>query len=165
MKPSISSLLKIDKTKVVEDEGIVYLLEMTIEGKKYVKVGVTTRDIEVRMCELAVSCWKQYRYMPHIYSKRHRKTKGIFQKEAEILQALKEYRAEPDKTVQGHSEMHAIDLGYAVQVYESVLKGSWDVDKGSSYCDQCGCQQLFKHQTEGTEVYTCGNKCNIKEKE
>lgn len=163
---AFNNLLKIDRKQIAEDEGIVYLLEMTIEGDKYVKVGVTTRDIEVRMCELAVSCWKQYRYMPHIYSKRHRKTQHIYEKEAEILKILEEYRAEPDKKVQGHTELHRVDLECAVMVYESVLKDGWKVVTDQGNCKKCGKERIFSSsvgENQDITVYTCGNKCELKD--
>ena len=170
MKQPLGSLLKVDKKAVKEDEGVVYLLEITVEGEKYVKVGVTTRDIEARMCEIAISCWKQYRYMPHIYSKRYRKTTEIYKKESEILDSLKEYRAEPDKKISGHTEMHKVDLDCAVQVYEEVLKGSRSVVPDPMYCSECGKAEVFKStvvmETEEKERYTCGSGCkSIKSKQ
>lgn len=174
MKHPISSLLKVDKKAVKEDEGIVYLLEITIEGEKYVKVGVTSRTMEERAAEIAISCFRSYRYFPHIYPKRYRKTTGIYQKEAEILQALKEYRAEPDKLVSGHTEMHKIELDHAVVVYERVLNNVLPVVNEATVCEACGKKQVFPvvKAADGEEPleneedirYTCGNNCNLKEK-
>jgi len=163
MKQTSGGLFKVDRSAVVEDEGIVYLLEMTIEGDKYVKVGVTTRAIEDRVAELGLSCFKHYRYFPHIYPKRFSRTRGIYQKEADILMMLKEYRAAPSKLVQGYTEMHRIELECAVQVYESVLKDGEGVVKDAKVCTCCGKSEMFITKTEGNTVYTCGNKCNTTE--
>jgi len=111
-------------------EGIVYLLELDVQGKRVVKVGITTRRIEDRVCEILTSYFKIHRYFPYCRPKRYRKTDNIYEKEQKILKHFKEYKYVPEVQFQGSSELLDVPLDVVVDIYEKVLK---DQDIGDAY--------------------------------
>ncbi len=121
--------LKVD-TDTVKDKGIVYLLELHLEGKVLVKIGVTSRPkIEDRVCEILVSMFKFYRCFPYIRPKRFKTTTSIYKKEADLHRYFKDRQYALEHKVDGHSELFLIPLEEAVEVYERVLNGE-DINEG-----------------------------------
>ncbi len=115
--------LTVSKKNVSEDTGIVYLLEIVIEDKTLVKIGITTRKIEDRVVEILTSCFHAYRRFPSCYPKKYTKTENIFSKEAMLHKYFEDRRYTFQKKFQGHTEFFDIPLDEAVDAYERVLKG------------------------------------------
>ena len=102
--------------------GILYIIEMGLEEKKLVKVGVTCRTkVEDRITEILVSIWKRYRYFPHCYVKKFTKIKDVYEKEAEMHQRLVEYRYETEYQFSGCTEVFDLELDKVVELYEEVV--------------------------------------------
>ena len=114
---------KVNSKDLGEDPGIVYLLEIAMEEKTVVKIGVTTRKIEERVVEILTSAFHQYRTFYACYPKRFKKTTEIFKKEAMLHRYFADRRYKPQKIFGGCTELFDIPLDEAVEVYERVLKG------------------------------------------
>lgn len=116
--------LKVCTSNLTDKEtssGILYVLEIELEGKKLVKVGVTERDVEVRVCEILTSIWKRYREFPRCYPKRFRVVVDVYGKEAEMHRRLEMYRYVTEHVFSGHTEMFLVDLDLVVEEYEKVI--------------------------------------------
>lgn len=115
---------KVSTKNVQEDKGIVYLLEIHMEEKILVKIGITSRPkIEDRVTEILVSIFKSYRYFPYLRPKRFTKTSDIMTKEAMLHKYFEERRYITEHKWGGSTEVFDIPLDEAVEVYERVLKG------------------------------------------
>ena len=94
----------------VEDEGILYLIEMDVDGKRVVKIGLTRRPtIDDRLAEIALAHFKAYRQINYMRPKRFRKTSNVLQKEQLLL------------AFGGHSELVDVDIMEVVQKYEEII--------------------------------------------
>lgn len=106
-----------------QDEGILYLLYIELEGIPLVKIGITTRSIEERVSQLLVSIFTRYRIFPFCNPKRFRKTDNIKKKEKALHEYFKEYRYHTTNKFGGHTEMFDVPLSVAVEAYEKVING------------------------------------------
>jgi hypothetical protein len=123
-------MFKVSTKNMKEDEGIVYLLEIELEDRLLVKIGVTARKkVEDRVVEILTGIWKKYRIFPRCYVKRYRKTSEIFNKETILHRYFKDYQYETKHIFGGSTEMFDISLDSAVEAYEKVLKGEQLEDK------------------------------------
>lgn len=115
--------LKIGSVEDRPSSGILYLLEIEIEDKKLVKVGVTCRSkVEDRVTEILVSIWKRYRIFPRTYIKRYRTVEDVYGKEATLHKELAEYSYETEHKFSGCSEMFDVELDTVVEMYEKLLE-------------------------------------------
>lgn len=114
---------KVSKKDVAEDKGIVYLLEMHMDDKVLVKIGVTSRKVEERVVEILTSFFQKYRYFPYCRPKRFKKTEGIYKKEAMLHKYFEDKRYKTQHVFGGCTEMFDIGLDEAVDAYERVLAG------------------------------------------
>jgi hypothetical protein len=104
-------------------KGIVYLLHMDVDGKRVVKIGVTSRaKIEERVCEILTSYFKSYREFSYCRPKRFGKTTDIYEKEALLHKYFEDRSYESEKKFDGCSEYFDISIEEAVDVYEMVVK-------------------------------------------
>ena len=109
---------------LVSDDGIVYLLYMWVGDVMVVKIGITTRSIEERVCEILSSYFKKYRVFPKLYPKRFKSTKEILTKEQMLHKYFDDRRYEFDKKFDGSSEYFMIeDEAELIRVYEDCLGG------------------------------------------
>jgi hypothetical protein len=83
--------------------NILYVLEIDLDDKKVIKIGVTSRKIEDRVCEIVTSIFKTYRYFPKVYPKRFRKVEDNLDKEQFLLKYLEEYKYMSDNSFGGHT--------------------------------------------------------------
>lgn len=128
-----TELSKLDPT-----EGIVYVLEMEVDGKTVVKVGFTKRVfVTDRICEILTSYFHGYRYFPRLYPKRYRRTSEAFEKEQVILNYFKSRKYSSKKKFSGCQELLDVPLDEVVEVYERVLKGE-KLDKELEDSERCG---------------------------
>lgn len=112
-------------SKKVNDnkEGILYLLDMVVDDKSVVKIGVTSRKIEDRVCEILTSHFHAYRFFCYCRPKRYRKVDNPYEKEAELLRYFSNRKYKSEKTFSGSSELVDVPLDEAVTVYERLLDG------------------------------------------
>lgn len=114
-------MFKID-TSLLKKDGILYLLEIELEDKVLVKIGVTTRDkVENRVCEILTSIWKSYRIFPKTYVKRFRKTSNVYDKETKLHQIFEEYRYSTEHRFSGSTEIFDVEISKVVEEYEKLL--------------------------------------------
>lgn len=110
-----------DVDKVVDGKGLLYLLEIEVEGKIVQKIGITRRKIEDRVVEILTSYFKVWRYFPYVRPKRYRTVDEVFKKEALLLEFFKDYKVNASKTFGGCTELVDVDLQLVVDVYEEVV--------------------------------------------
>lgn len=103
-----------------KDNGIVYLLEFDLEDKKLIKIGITSRKIEERVCEILTSIWKRYRIFPKCYVKRYRKYDKPADVERQLHRQLEEFRYKTKYSFSGSTEFFEVDLVTAVELYDAV---------------------------------------------
>ena len=113
-----SLINKTSRSKIKVDKGIVYVLEFVLEGKKLVKIGITTRKVEDRVCEILVSIWKRYRVFPECCVKRYSSFANPKSIEKKLHKELADYRYKPKYVFSGHTEFFEIDLESAVALYD-----------------------------------------------
>jgi hypothetical protein len=106
---------------ITATRGIVYVLEIDLEGKKLVKVGLTQRPrVEDRVCEILVSIWKRYRVFPQCTVKRYRSFDNPAAIEKRLHKELKEFRYETKFSFSGSTEFFDVPLNDVVSLYEDV---------------------------------------------
>lgn len=102
--------------------GIVYLLQLRLDGKDLVKIGVTNRKrVEDRVCEILTAVWKKYRIFPECYVKRYRTADDSFRVEAYLHDSFKEFQYEPIHSFGGSTEFFDIDIVDVVTVYDELI--------------------------------------------
>lgn len=112
------------KVKKDTDRGILYILIVKIGDIEVYKVGVTSRKIEDRVCEIATSFFHSYRYFPYIYPKKFTTVDAVYNKEAQMHNLLKEYRYEPKHKFSGSTEFFVgVPLDTVLDLYMKVIKG------------------------------------------
>jgi hypothetical protein len=110
-------------TKLVKDtpsSGVLYVLLMDLEEKQLVKVGVTGRKVEERVCEILTSVWIRYRFFPKVYVKKYTVVSDPYEKEAKMHKELEEYRYKTQHKFSGCTEMFDVDLDLVMEVYKGV---------------------------------------------
>lgn len=112
-----------------EPTEIVYLLEIHMEEKVLVKIGITSRQIGVRVSEILLSAFGPYREFFYCRPKRYKKTTDMVGKEAMLHRYFEDRRYKTKFAFGGSTEFFDIPLDEAVEVYERVLAGE-DVNEG-----------------------------------
>ena len=109
-------------TEMVEDEGILYLIEMDVDGKRVVKIGLTRRaTIDERLAEIALAHFKAYRQINYMRPKRFRKTSNVLKKEQLLLGYFSSRRFVSEKPFTGHTELIDVDIMEVIQKYEEII--------------------------------------------
>ena len=103
--------------------NILYVLEIDLDDKKVIKIGITSRKIEERVCEIVTSIFKTYRYFPKVYPKRFRKVEDNLDKEQFLLKYLEEYKYMSDNSFGGHTELVMMDLDLVADLYDRLERG------------------------------------------
>lgn len=104
-----------------DSKGILYLLEIELEGKKLVKIGFTKRaKVEDRVVEILTSIWKRYREFPKTYVKRFSTFEDVYEREQELHSMFAEYKYETQYKFSGCQEMFDIELDKVVEVYDAL---------------------------------------------
>ena len=124
----------IDKNK---KDGIVYVLDIDVDGKQLVKIGITGRKIEDRVVEILTSHFHAYREFPRCRPKRYRKTTEMYVKEQMLLNYFSGYKYDTEKKFGGCQELVDVPLDVVVSYYERVLdgeilEGRYEGDSGGS---------------------------------
>jgi hypothetical protein len=108
------------------DTAIVYLLEIEVDNKRVVKIGVTAREIHERVVEILTSHFKVYRHFPYCRPKRFSATVNPYEKERKLLDLLAEYQWKPERAFQGSTELVDVDIALVVKLYSLVMEGRSD---------------------------------------
>lgn len=116
--------MKFKVGKVAEERTeIVYLLEIHMEDKVLVKIGITSRSVGERAAEILLSAFGPYREFFYCRPKRYRKTTDMLGKEAMLHKYFEDRRYKTKFAFGGSTEIFDIPLDEAVEVYERVLDG------------------------------------------
>jgi len=109
----------IDNKQVV-DSGIVYVLELELEDKKLIKIGITTRKIEDRVTEILTDIWKKYGVFPRCYVARYSKINDYFGMELYLHKHYKEFQYECEHKWGGSSEVFLLDTEDVKNKYDEI---------------------------------------------
>jgi hypothetical protein len=110
------------RKKVRKSQGIVYVLEVSIDGVARYKVGITARGgraLESRVMEISSSYYSVYGYFPQIVPLRYAKTKWYYEVEAEIHSKLGS-RLECKK-FDGSTEMFGCNREEVLRWYDVIM--------------------------------------------
>ena len=104
-----------------ESKGIVYVLEITLEDKKLVKVGYTARPkVEDRVCEILVSIWKRYRVFPQCHVKKYKSFHDPAAKEKSLHRLLAEHGYTTKYVFSGSTEFFDVPLERVIELYDQL---------------------------------------------
>lgn len=116
--------LKIDKKVDDDSAGILYVLEMHIDGTVVYKIGVTKRKIEERVVEILGSFFNKYRYFCYVKPRKFSKTSDVYKKESLLHRHFKDYRYESEHVWSGNTEVfYNLELDVILNAYALVLSG------------------------------------------
>lgn len=124
----------------IKYEGIVYVLEIEVDGKRVVKVGLTTKKIEERVVQILTSHFKAYRHFPYCRPKRFRKTDNIYEKEQKILRYFEDKRYKSELKFDGCTELLDVPLEAVVEIYEKVTR---DQEIGEKYEEENSRDEIY----------------------
>ena len=116
--------MKFTVTKASKSLKIIYLLIIKLEGKKLVKIGITSRRLEDRVCEILKSIYKRYRIFPYCKPKRFTKLANAYKKEQKLLEVFKNKAKRTDLIFNGSTECFEISEELALREYDKVCKAS-----------------------------------------
>ena len=131
--------LTISKESLVKDssKGILYLLELHLEDKVLVKVGITHRKIEDRVLEILLAIHTKYRYYPHCKQLRFRTVEDPLAKEQLLHKYLDEYSYTTEHKWAGSTEVFLVDVTVAKEAYDKLLDGTL-YEGNDRYADDMG---------------------------
>ena len=104
-----------------QDSGIVYLLDIEVDGKQVTKIGMSKREITDRVPEILVAYFKVYRYFPYCKPMKFTKTLDPLAKEQILLEYFKEYKYESLLPFSGCQELVDVDVRLIKLAYKKVL--------------------------------------------
>jgi hypothetical protein len=108
-------------TKV--DKWIVYLLEVEIEGKTLIKIGVTSRyKVEDRVVEILTEVWKKYRYFPKTYVARYKTVHNPYGLERMLHDYFDQRHYSTEFKFGGSTEFFDIPIEEAKIAYDEVYE-------------------------------------------
>ena len=117
-------MFALDKDRLKDKKGIVYVLYLWHEDEIVVKIGVTGRRVEDRAVEILLSYFHSYRVFPKTYPRRFRKTEVMYEKEAMLHRYFGEYRYRFEKDFNGSTEFFSgIEEEELLGVYEDCMDG------------------------------------------
>ena len=98
-------------------KGICYIMKFKMraddndndEYRVVYKVGVTTRNIEKRLSEVAISMFTAYRYIPEAEVRKFTKSNGYKLIETEMHKKYEKYNCTMDDRISGKTEFFEID--------------------------------------------------------
>ena len=104
-----------------QDRGIVYLLDIEVDGKQVTKIGMSKREITDRVPEIQEAYLKVYRYFPYCKPMKFTKTLDPLAKEQILLEYFKEYKYESLLSFSGCQELVDVDVQLIKLAYKKVL--------------------------------------------
>ena len=100
-------------------KGIVYVLEVELEGKTLIKIGVTSRyKVEDRVVEILTEVWKHYRYFPKTYIARYKTVANPYEFEKLLHTYFEDCRYETEHRFGGSTEFFDIDVEEVKVTYD-----------------------------------------------
>jgi len=104
-------------------KGMVYVLEISIDGVNHYKVGITARGgnaLESRVMEISVSFFRVYGYFPQIVPLRNVYTEWYYEVETWMHKKLVEW-AVVTKEFDGHTEVFGCTKVEVLKWYDIVM--------------------------------------------
>ena len=118
------------------DKGILYLLELHLEDKVLVKIGITLRSkVEDRVLEILLAIHKKYRYYPHCKQLRFRTVDDPLGKESRLHEYFRSCNYTTEHSFGGSTELFEVDSSVVKDAYDKLLAGELD----GRYEDSLGC--------------------------
>lgn len=118
------SFAKANPEQVAKDSaGILYVLIFKLDECEYIKIGITQRKVEERVCEILTSFFQKIRRFPYCYPKRYSRMDNVLAKESMMHEYFKEYRVTLDKISGGTEFFRGIDLDELLAKYADVQNG------------------------------------------
>ena len=111
--------MKIDYKKV-EEVGILYILLVKLEDKELVKIGITSRPIAERVCEILTSIWVRYRIFPETYVKKYKEVIDYKHKEYLLHEKFKDSQYKTKHKFSGSTEFFDVSLEDVVKAYDEL---------------------------------------------
>jgi hypothetical protein len=109
--------------KGLEDVGIVYVLEITLDTMTVVKIGMTNRDkVDDRVLEILLAMSKKYRYFPRCYVARFTKVDKPLDMEQKLHEHFKEYSVELEHSFGGSTEFFNVPIELVKEKYDEMVK-------------------------------------------
>jgi hypothetical protein len=125
MKLSISTAELVDKG----DVGIVYVLELHLEDKVLVKIGITKRRIKDRVLEILDAIHSKYRYYPHCKQLRFKTVNDPRSVESSLHEYFTRYSYTTEHKWGGSTELFDVDKEIVKAAYDRLLEeGTLDED-------------------------------------
>lgn len=124
-----------DLDSVSKKAAILYILELDVDDRRVVKIGVTSRGISDRVVEILSSHFKSYRFFCWCKPKRFRTVDDAYGKEAILLRYFSDRKYESAKKFSGCQELVDVDVLEVVEVYERLLGGEDVENTKSSGCE------------------------------
>lgn len=119
-----------------EGKGILYLLELHLEDKVLVKIGITLRSkVEDRVLEILLAIHKKYRYYPHCKQLRFRTVDDPLGKESRLHEYFRSCNYTTEHSFNGSTELFEVDSSVVKDTYDKLLAGELD----GRYEDNLGC--------------------------
>ena len=105
------------------DKGIVYVLEIELEEKTLVKIGVTSRSkVEDRVVEILTEIWKRYRYFPRTYVARYKTISDPYGFEKLLHGCFAEQRYTTEHRFSGNTEIFNVSVEDVKAMYDTVYE-------------------------------------------
>ena len=121
--------LKISNDLGDKPTGILYVLEIELEDKKLVKIGITNRKVEERVCQILTELWKKYRVFPRCYVARYKSVEDNRKYEAILHEYFCQYKYTTEHKWGGYDEVFHLDVEVVKEAYDRLLdKGTLDED-------------------------------------
>lgn len=108
--------------KLLKEEGVVYVLEIELNGVNLIKIGMTTRLVEERVCEILTSIWKKYRVFPRCVVHRFTKVPNPLDIEVKLHGIFKGDRYKVEKSFSGSTEIFLLDVQVVKDKYDELVK-------------------------------------------
>ena len=119
-----------------KDKGILYLLELHLEDKVLIKIGITLRSkVEDRVLEILLAIHKKYRYYPYCKQLRFKTVDNPLDKESRLHEYFRSCNYTTEHQWGGCTEVFEIDREVAKEAYDKLLEGELD----GRYEDHLGC--------------------------
>jgi hypothetical protein len=106
--------------KLSEDKGIVYVLQLNLEDKQLIKIGITTRKIEERVVEILTAIWKKYRVFPECHVARYCAIDSYLAMEKYLHEHYKEFKYDCEHKWSGNTEIFLLDIEEVKNKYDEI---------------------------------------------
>ena len=103
-----------------DNKGIVYVLQLDLEDKQLVKIGITTRKIEERVVEILTEIWKKYGIFPRCYVARYSSVDDYLDMESYLHKYYREFQYTCEHKFVGSTEVFLLDTEQVKIKYDEI---------------------------------------------